>query len=142
MPWFVLMAALDAADVRGVNFDFTKEIRGVLVLHRLADTVCHVPRGAIGADAKVLFELVRRHALLCVYDQRESHEPLCKRQVRVIEDGAGRGRELLRAIGVEALIDARPLVLALALAGDLADALGAANRAGDTIRPAHRFEVS
>lgn len=141
MTGLVLMAALDSADVCLVHFHFAKEVRGPFVLHRLADAVRHVPRRPIGADAEMLFELVRGHAFLYVHDQRQGHEPLFQRQVRIVEDGASGRGELLRAFSVEALIDSRPLVLAGRLARDLADALRATMRASDTIWPAHRFEV-
>jgi len=84
--------------------------------------------------------LFGRDALLGFADQRQSHKPFGERQVRIVEDRAARGAELLSALFLEALVDAHALVLA-SLARDRGHAHRAAMNAANTVWPAHLFEV-
>jgi hypothetical protein len=59
----------------------------------------------------------------------------------VAEDRPGRGRELLVAGLLKALVNLAALVLAGRLPGDLADLVIAADRTPDSIGPAHCLKV-
>ena len=86
--------------------------------------------------------LFRRDALLGFADQRQSHKPFAEGQVRIVEDRAASRAELLSALLLKALVDARAFVLAAFLASNLGDIHRATLNAAKAIRPAHRFEVA
>src|SRR5258708_35627697 len=98
-----------------------------------------MPSGTV-IHAEVTFQLLCRDALLSFTDQRNSQKPFGEGQVRVVEDRAASGAELLPTS--QALIDASALVLA-SLAGNLGDAanLATVNAAHLAVGPAHLFDV-
>ena len=78
---------LDDAGEQTVAFEF---------LERFANAVTQVPRGLV-RDFERALHLVRGDTLPRLDHQVERHEPLEEREVRVVEDGPGRRRELVAA---------------------------------------------
>src|ERR1019366_9612363 len=83
----------------------------------------------------MLFQLIRADAFLCVNEDRQSHEPLLQRDVRVAKQGSSGGRELMLARWLKALVNLPALVLRLALAGDLGNLVVAADHTANPVRP-------
>ena len=84
--------------------------------------------------------LTRGDALLRFRDERKAEKPLRQREMSVVEDRTASRRELLFAGFLKAL---KQLAALLLLAGrfDARYAVTSANKAPNTIRPAHRFKV-
>jgi len=79
--------------------------------------------------------------LLGLADERNRHKPFCEGRVRVVENRAASGAELLAATLFQALVDADALILA-SLAGNLRDIQHATvNAAQIAIGPAHLLQV-
>jgi hypothetical protein len=71
---------------------------------------------SVRADAQVLFQLIRADTFLRVYNDGKGHEPLVQGEMRVIEDRAASGREVLLTGSLQALIKVPANVLCGALA--------------------------
>lgn len=116
--------------------------------------MAQIPSGPV-VDSKVAFHLLRGQTLLRIAHQRSRHEPLLKREVRIVQDRARRRAELETAGRFQARVemasrnpndlhDALP-VLALSrrfARNKLRDVLAATHGAFNALRPANGFEVS
>ncbi len=90
MPVLVL-----SADVGFINFDFAKQLREVLINHRGANAMTHIPGCAIVAAADLAMDLKRAHALLALSHQVNNLEPSAQRIVSVLENSARDNREAI-----------------------------------------------
>src|SRR5580692_9512859 len=96
-----------------------------------------IPRGLVRA-ADMSRNLIRRDSLLCFGHERHCREPLRQWQVRVVEQGASRGREVQSTLGA---LKQMSLAASLALCGDRVD-LGAVTRQTvNALRPALHYQV-
>ncbi len=85
-----------APDVGLIHFHNAGHPRRVNFLHCGPDSVAKIP-GSLVRHAKGALHLVGAHALLGFDHQVDSHEPLGKAKVTVVEDRAGSNRELIAA---------------------------------------------
>jgi hypothetical protein len=126
------------ADESFVNLDNAAKL-GFRLDQRGADFVGHVQGGFVGPEAHLPLDLQRANSLFAAQHQMHDLEPLAKRLVRVLKNGARDMRETItRALD-------RLTLIALPFEGHGADRenLGiAAPGANHTIRPASRYEVS
>lgn len=85
-----------AAHVGLIGFDRALEEPALRIVgESVSDPVGHVPRGAVGAEFELPLELERGDPLLRGAHEADRHEPLRQGNVRVLEDGAHRDRELI-----------------------------------------------
>jgi len=85
-----------AADVRLVYFHGALHHGQIQLRHRIANPMRHKPRALVG-HAKHSMELMGAHSLFGCTEKMESHQPLVKRDMAVLEDRAHSDGELLAA---------------------------------------------
>lgn len=83
-------------DVGLIDFNDAVEQRLVVVAHRAADAMTHVPRRLVARPERAL-KLLGADPLLGLADQVDGEKPLTQRQVRVVEERPCRDRELVAA---------------------------------------------
>jgi hypothetical protein len=91
-----------AADERFIYFDFARQFRSGLILHRFANAVKHEPSGLLG-QSEVARDFVAAHTILAVGNKPHSREPLAQRDRRFIEDRTDFNGELFPAFRSAAL---------------------------------------
>lgn len=85
---------LDAADVRFVHFNNTRERNLLRFQHGSTDAMAEVPCRLISPDFEDSLHLQRGDAFLRFADKECGDEPLGERQMRIVEDGSCRDGEL------------------------------------------------
>src|SRR5262249_5521084 len=73
------------ADESFVHLNDTHELAEVLIRQPSADTVAHVPSGAIGTEAHETVDLKGANALLAGHHQMDDPKPVPHRLVRILE---------------------------------------------------------
>ena len=116
---------------RFVNLDDAEQSRAVkgVVAHGLADAVTEIPGRLVGHSDGPL-ELEGRDAFLGLTHKVDGDEPLAKRQVGIVHDGAGRDAETVPAV----------VAVVLSAGFNVGNAQGTAAEAGNAVRPAEPFE--
>lgn len=129
-----------AADIAFIGFDnlvlAAKSACGLVAVigHGFADAMRQKPRRAVGAEAEVPHQLMRRNALLAGRHKVDGEQPLVQRDVRAFHDRASAAGELVAAIVAQEHSG-------LCLAFHAADVDRSAMRAGHTIGPARGFDM-
>lgn len=95
IPMFV---ASFSADVGFIDLDDATQLVGPVLTEASADTVAHIERGFVGAEAHVAHDLQRANALLAGQHQMNDLEPVAKRLVCVFEDRPDQNREAVAAL--------------------------------------------
>src|SRR5271166_5265272 len=93
--------AILSADVSFIHFDSTVQHGPVNLFHGATYAVEEIPRRLVRAFTlapKCTLELHGAHALACLYQQQNSHEPRFKRKVGVVEDRLSEHAELIAAL--------------------------------------------
>lgn len=90
------LAAQPAADKGFVNLDRAVELRRVVLGHGGANPVAEIPGRLVG-DAEHALDLVGRHPFLGLHHEIDRYEPFLQWQMGIVEDRAGRDRELVAA---------------------------------------------
>ena len=88
-------AAIPAADVRCIHFDFAVEHRLVGLCHCVPDAMAEIPCCFVASDSKRALNLAGRNTFLCFAEEQGRHEPTHERQMRIIEYGARCDGELV-----------------------------------------------
>ena len=120
-------AASLPTDVGLVHFHNAAQKLAVGVPHGSADAVAQVPSGLIG-DVQGALHLESADTLLALRHEIDSEEPLGERQMRVVEDCAGRNRKMVVA----------PVAVKLLAGRDFRDERTTATRAANASGPAER----
>lgn len=121
-----------SANIRFVHLDRSSEFFTFGLGHRGTDTMAEMPSRFVPADSKHPLNLASRNSFFRLAEDERRQKPFCQRKMRVIENRSGSHAELLLAIGT-------PEYRFPSLNAD--DLCLIALWAGDTIRPAERFEV-
>ena len=79
-----------------VNLDLTTQLGRIELSHCGSDAVTEIPRSFI-RDPDGALDLIGRDTLFGLQHQIDGDEPLGKRKMAVVEDGASRHRELVAA---------------------------------------------
>lgn len=108
-----------------------------VLFHSKPNPMCHIPRGLI-ANREFALQLLCGHTLLRRANQVYRHEPLGKRNVRVVEHCVDGHTKLVLAI--HALVQVTRLSC-FSCSIKLGDTGSATFNAGHTARPAHTREV-
>src|SRR5207249_2051268 len=82
-----------AADIRLIDFHGAHEGLELVVVHRGADAVAHVPSGAVAAGTDRAVDLKGAHSLLRLAHEVDDLEPRRQGVVGVLKDGADERRE-------------------------------------------------
>lgn len=101
-----------------VCFDNPGHRERVSIGHGLAYPVAEIPSRFVAPNPKVLLHLQGAESLFRIDHQGNRRKPLRKGQMGAVVDGAGRGRELLFAGLLKALIEPGAAVLGWRLAGN------------------------
>ena len=121
-----------ATDVGFVRFDLAGQFIDTPHRQGVPNAVIHEPRGLLGnSDGAV--NLVGTDSIFAVHNLPHGHEPFVQAERRVFKDGPGLCGEL-------AVFVARAALPAIVLLKER-NALGAATRAFNAIRPAPRYNV-
>jgi len=97
MPWLVLMAALDSADIGFIHLDRSIKHRLFRRRHCRANPMAEIPRRLV-ADPERPLNLIGAHPLARLAEQVNGGEPLDEWQMGVMEDAVRRDRELIIAV--------------------------------------------
>jgi len=87
-----------SADIGFIHLDRSIEHLLFYFHHCCADAMAEIPRRLVAAKPESALNLASTHALLGLAEQQGSQEPLCKGQVRVVEDRPGHHSELVITI--------------------------------------------
>jgi hypothetical protein len=87
-----------AAYIGFIHLNRSVEHRLTCLFHCCADAMAEVPRRLVAPESERALNLASTHALLGLAEQQGSQEPLCKGQMRVIEDRPSHHCELVVAI--------------------------------------------
>src|SRR5690242_3472637 len=101
---YTALALVPAADVGHIHFHFSVQHRFIGLRHGVTDAMAEIPCRLVAHSDRAL-NLAGRHALLRLAKKMRSEKPLGKRQMRIVEYGAGSDSELIIAIlAVEKLL--------------------------------------
>ncbi len=125
-----------ATEVGLVNLHDARQLLKLVILHRGADAVAHVPRGTVGLHPDVPLNLESTDALLALAHQENDGEPRAEREVSVFEDGTDERSEVVAGLRRALLAAPSPG------AAELEDALVSTAGAANSIGPPHFHEIS
>src|SRR5436309_3017428 len=98
------LAAIYTADISNVHLDLAIQHRLIGLCHCVPNAMAEIPSRLIAHSDRAL-NLAGRHTLLRFAEQVSSQKPLLKRQVRIVEYGAGSDGELIVTVfAVEELL--------------------------------------
>lgn len=99
------LADSSTANVRFIHLNGASQFPLSRFFHRGPDSMAEIPCSLVAADSKRSLNLTRGDALLGFAEKQGRHQPLFKRQMRVIEDRARRhGKLIVTALAVEQLL--------------------------------------
>lgn len=91
-------SAIHATNIGSVHFHFAIEHRLIGLRHCVADTMAEIPSCLVGADSESALNLAGRNSFLRFTEKQRRGKPSREWQVRIIENGSRRNRELVVAI--------------------------------------------
>lgn len=85
-----------SADVGFIHLDYSVKLFGLCFGHCMPDSVAEIPCSPV-VDSQHPLELIRRHALARLADEKHGKKPFRQRQVCIVEDRASSYGELIAA---------------------------------------------